>query len=111
MTSSEPIDAKNQIFELPSTMMCYYGNVQLVVDTLHVNDVTFLTYISNHAHYRKSNAVDNMKAHVLEACLLNVLKSYAIGGFSFGVIFLCIQFKCVKDRNRLGVTLNIFIRG
>ena len=101
MTSSEYIDFNNQIVELPPTILDYYENVKLSADVIHVNDVLFPTSISNHIYYWTSNVVDNMNAKMLEVGLINIIKSYAIRGFSVGVMFLDIQFKCVKDRNNL----------
>jgi len=40
-----------------------------------------------------------------------VICSYAIRGFSIGIIFLDIQFKSLKDRNVLGVTVCIVSQG
>ena len=39
------------------------------------------------------------------------MRSYGIRGFTVGVMFLDIQFKCVKDRNQLGVMVVIVSRG
>ena len=87
MKRSDAIDVSNQTVELPKTMLTYYGNVQLAADVLHVNNVTFLTSISNHLHYGTCKAVDNMQAPTLEEGLKNVVRSYAIRGFSIGIIF------------------------
>ena len=111
MRISEPIDANSQTVELPPTILTDYGSVQLVADVLHVNDVPFLTSISNHLHYGTSKAVDNLKAPTLEDGLKNVIRSYAIRGFSIGMMFLDIQFKSLKDRNVLGVNVCIVSRG
>ena len=91
-------------------MLDYYGSVQLTSDVIHVNDVPFLTSISNHRNYETSNAVGNVKAHVLEVVLMSVIKSYAFRGFSVGVTFLDTQFKRVKYRNNLGITVSIVIK-
>ena len=111
MRSSEPIDVNSQNVELSPTILTHYGSVQLAADIMHVNDVPFLTSISNHLHYGTSKAVDNLKAPTLEDGLKNVIRSYAIRGFSIGMIFLDIQFKSLKDRNVLGVTVCIVSRG
>ena len=111
MQRSNPIDVSAQTMEVPPSILTHYGNVQLAADILHVNDVPFLTSIANHLHYGTSNAVDNLQAPTLEAGLKNVIHSYAIRGFSIGIIFLDIQFKSLKDRNMLGVTVCIVSRG
>ena len=92
MKRSDAIDVNKQTVELPNTILTYYGNVQLAADVLHVNDVPFLTSISNHFHHGTCKAVDNMQASSLEEGLKNVIRSYAIRGFSIGIIFLDVQF-------------------
>ena len=77
---------------------------------MHINNVLFLTSISNHIHYSTANTLDNMKVATREDSLKNVMRNYAMRGFSMGVIFLDIQFKYVKDRNLLRVTINIVSR-
>ena len=72
MTSSDSIYVNNQFVELPPTTLDYYRSVQFEADVIHVNDVPFLTYISNHIHYGTSNAVDNAKAKVLEVGLMSI---------------------------------------
>ena len=111
MTSLDSIDVNNQFTELPPTKLDYYRSVQLAANVMYVNNVPFLTSISNHMHCGTPNAVDNMKAQVLEVRLMNIIKSYAIRGFSVGEIFPCIQFKCVKYMNNLLVITRTFYRG
>ena len=88
MTQSDPIDINSQTIELPPTTLTHYGNIKLAADVLHVNDVPFLTSISNHAHCRTCKAVDNVKAPMLEDGLKNIIRCYAIRGFAIRVIFL-----------------------
>ena len=108
MKALDPIDVSNQTAELPPTEMTHYGAVQLIAEVMHVNDVPFLTSTSNHVNYGTSNTVNNMKAPTLEQGIENIIRCYATRGFSAGVMFLDIQFKCTKDRNPLGVTIKIF---
>lgn len=74
--------------------LSYYRNAQLVVNIMHVNNVLFLVSICNYLYYSTTKAVDNMKALTLEDRLRNI-------------IFLLIQFKYMKDRNLLGITISI----
>ena len=74
---------------------------------VHLNGVIFLTLISNHIHCGTANAIDNMKEDALEVGLKNIVKCYAIRGFNAVVILVYIQFKILKDRNRVGVSVNI----
>ena len=84
--------------------------MQLLADAMNANDVPFVTSISNHIHHGTSNSVDNIKAKVLEVILINIIKKYAIKGYSVGVIFIDIQFKRVKDRKNLGAIASIVSR-
>ena len=74
---------------------------------MHLDDVLFLTSISNYAYYGASNTVDNHEALTLEEELKNVIRSYTIRRFEVAVIFLDLQFKYIKDRNRLGASVII----
>ena len=78
---------------------------------MHVNDVPFLSSISNHLHYGTANTSDNIKAPTLEAGLKNIIRCYVARGFNAGVIFLKIQFKCVKDMNLLGMNVGMVSPG
>ena len=85
--------------------------MQLAADVLHANGAPFLTSNSNNLHCGTSNAIDNLQAPTLEDGLKNIIRNYAVRGFSIGIIFLDIQFKSLKDRNALGVTICIVSRG
>ena len=67
--------------------------------------------ISNHIYYGSANAIDNMKANTLELGLQNLVRCYAIRGFNVVVIMVNIQFKPLKDRNKLGVAINFVSKG
>ena len=74
---------------------------------MFLNDVLFLTTISEHIHYSTANAVDNLKYLTLEYQFKNVVRSYAIRGFRIVMIMVDPQFKASKDRNLIGVPFNI----
>ena len=86
--SSTLVEVHSQTVELLSEILTYYGDMQLAVDVMHVNDVPFLVSISNHLYYGIAKVVDNMKAITLEDRLRSVIKSYTVRGFNVGVIFL-----------------------
>ena len=100
MKSSQPIDGNSQLVEVPPTIKTHYGNVQLAADVAHVNEVPFLTSLSNHMHYGSANAVHNMKADALEDGLKNLVRCYAIRCFTVVVILVDMQFKSLKDRKK-----------
>lgn len=52
-----------------------------------------------------------MKAETLETSLRNIIKCYAIQGFNVVVILVDMQFKPLKDRNQVGVAVNIISKG
>ena len=82
-----------------------------MVDILYVNRVPFLTSISNYIHYGSANTVDNMKADILEMGLKNLVQYYAIRGFLVVVILVDIQFKSLKDRNKVSIAINFVSKG
>ena len=51
--------------------------------------------------------MDNLKYVLLEFILINVVKYYAVRGFCVVMITVDIQFKSLKDQNRVGVKFNI----
>ena len=111
MKQSDPVDVNSQIVKLPPATLTHYSNVQLAADVMCVNDVPFLTSMSNHLHHGSSSAVDNLKTPTLEEGLRNIIRCYNVRGFSISIIFVDIQFKFLKDRNVLGVTINVVSRG
>ena len=46
-----------------------------------MNDIPFLTSLSEYAHYGTAGAVDNMKCIKLEKKLQNIIQSYVVHGF------------------------------
>ena len=111
MKGAEAVDKDAQLIELPPMVKLYYSDVELEADVLFVNDVPFLTTISRNIHYGTATAVDNLKLVTLEEGLRSVIRSYAVRGFHVVLICVDIQFKGIKDRNRLEVTVNIVSRG
>ena len=53
-----------------------------------MNDMPFLTSISEHIYYGTARAINNMKYAKLEAKLKNVVQSYAVRGFWVTVIII-----------------------
>ena len=76
-----------------------------------LNDVPFFTSIVNYVHYCAAKGLNNIEAPSLEMSLKNIICSYAICGFSIGVIFLDNQFKCIKHRNQVGILINLVSKG
>ena len=62
-------------------MKQFYNNVVLSTVIMFLNNVPFLTTISEHIHYGTTNAVDNLKCPSLEYQFKNVVRSYAIREF------------------------------
>ena len=97
--------------EVPRTIKQFYSNVELSVDVMHMNDVPFLTSISEYIHYGTGRAIDNMICITLEAELKNIVQSYAVRGFRVTVIIVDTQFKALKDRNVVRGVFNVVFRG
>ena len=62
--------------------------MELSVDAMFINDVPFLTSISEHIHYGTVGAIDNLTCVSLESEIKKVLRSYAIRGFRCVMISL-----------------------
>ena len=85
--------------------------MQLAANVFYANNVLFFASMSNQLHYGTSNAVDNIQAITLESGLKNIIRYYAIRGFSLRIIFIDIQFKALKDYNALGIATSMVSRG
>ena len=73
---------------------------------MHINDVPFLTKMSNNMHYGTIAALANLKCPNLEFELKNVICSCAVRGFRITMAIVDMKFKALKDRNLLGVSVN-----
>ena len=108
-TKLDAIDTKAQMVEVPLAVRKHYNNVKISTDVMHVNDIPFLTSVSHDMHYGTSLAVDNLTAPVLERGLRNAVRKYNIRGFNVVVIILDTQFKSLKERNKVGVPINLVL--
>ena len=95
------------VVDLPPTIIEYYWKIELSIDVLHVNRIPFLTLISKNIHYGTVNALNNMKIPTMEDCIDKILRAYGIRGFHVTAIHVDIQFKSIKDRNRLDLVTNV----
>ena len=77
---------------------------------MYVNNIPFLTSISESIHYGTADAVDNLQCPTLKAQLKKVLGKYTVRGFCIKVIAADIQFKSLKDRNAYEALFNIVSR-
>ena len=68
------------------TIRQFYNNIELSLDVMFVNDVPFLTSISEHIHYETVGAVDNLTCPSLEPEIKKVLRLYAVRGFRYVII-------------------------
>ena len=55
--------------------------MELSADVMFLNDVPFLTSISEHIHYGTVCPVDNLTCTSLESELKKILRSYTVRGF------------------------------
>ena len=85
----------------------YYNDAEVSSDIMHVNSVPFLTLVSEYIYYIIVNTIDNMEIDTLEFELKNVVRVYAIRGFNVVVILVDIQFKALKDHNKVGILISI----
>ena len=100
-------DIDSQLLEVPDQIMNCYKNIELLADVLHINNMSFLTSISEDSRYGAISALDNLKCNTLEHGLKYVRRAYAIRGFNIIVITLDMQFKALKDENLVGMQINV----
>jgi hypothetical protein len=85
--------------------------MELAADVLFVNNVPFLISISASIHNGTATIVENLQAESLEAGLKNVMRSYIVRGFHTVIVIVDMQFKYLRDYNRLDARVNIVSRG
>jgi len=66
----------------------FYNDVKLLADIIYLNNVLFLTSISEYIHYGIVAVVDNLKYILLEEELRSILYSYTIRRFRIMIIYL-----------------------
>jgi len=106
-TQPEGVDNTLRKIDIPRIIKQFFNNVVLSTNVMFLNDVPFLTTISEYIHYSTANAVDNLKCLLLEYQFKNVVRSYAIREFRIVMIMVDPQFKALKDRNLIGVPFNV----
>ena len=106
-TRTQPEAVTEQLVDVPTTIMDYYRNVELSIDVMHMNQVPFLVSVSKHIHYATVEALDDMKIPTLESGIKRVISTYRIRGFNIVLIHVDIQFKAIKDRKSLGISVNV----
>ena len=106
-TKPDAVNVTLQRVDIPRTIKQFYSNAVLSVDVMFLNDVPFLTSISEHMHYGIAKPADNLKCMSLESQLKMILRSYAVRGFRVVMIAVDLQFQSLKDRNRVGAPFNV----
>ena len=101
------VDMHQQTVEVPRVIKEYYSNVELSTNVMYLNNIPFITSISEHIHYGTTRVIDNITCLKLENELKNVIRSYTVRSFRVVLILVDIQFKALKDRNAVGVAFNI----
>ena len=74
-------------------MRLHCNNVEMSADVMLLNEVPC--------------AVDNIICTALEKELINVIRCYVVRGFNIILITVDMQFKSLKDRNKVGVKFNV----
>ena len=92
-------------------MTLCHSDMKLSAGVMHVNDVPWIMSISKNIHYRTASAADNFKFANLELELPNAERVCTVQCLNIVLITLDIQFKSLKNRNKLGLVINIINRG
>ena len=67
-----------QKIDVPRSIMNFYKDIEIAADTMHVNDVPFLTTMSSITHYGTIAYLNNLKCASLEFELKNIVRSCAV---------------------------------
>ena len=103
---STPINLTFQRTDFPKTIRKLYNDAELSAEDIHLNDLPFLTSISEGIHYGTVGAADNLKCATLENELKIVISDHYFRGFRAEVVQEDVQFKALKDMNLVGVAIN-----
>ena len=95
----DPVHITMQKLDVLKSIMKICKGVELSADFIHLNDVPFMTTMSNNIHHGTIDALANLKCPTLEFELKNVISSYTIRGFRITMIIFDTQSKALKDRN------------
>ena len=77
---------KIQRVDMLYTIRQFYNDISLIVDVMYINDVLFVTSVSENINYRTVSVVDNLTYPKLEGKLQGILRSYAIRRFRVVII-------------------------
>ena len=95
---------------MAKTIRQLYNDEELSEDAVCLNEVPFLTNISERINYVTVGAVDNLKCVTLENELRSIIRAYSVRGFRTEVVQVDIQFKALKDRSIFSVVINAMSR-
>ena len=84
-------------------------DAELAADTMHANDVPFLTTMSENIHHGEIYTANNLKRHSLYISLKIFIRSCAIIGLLIVILAVDIKFKLLKDSSLLDVA-TFFLR-
>jgi hypothetical protein len=79
-TRRAPIPVIEDHIEIPRELITAKYSVTLCLDGMKVNDISFLTTISNNRMYRTARYVQRPLTSVYHKCLQQVLRIYTLGG-------------------------------
>ena len=88
-------------------MKQFYSDAEISVDTVHANDVPFLTSIIHDVHHGIVVKVEKLKFPALEYGIQKVIRSYSVRVFNIVLISVDIKSKSLKDRDEAGVKFNV----
>ena len=91
--------------------MKFYQDLALHTDIMFVNDMLFLTSIGYYEHYSRTQATDNLAMIALERELRNIVTCYTVRVFKTILLKVDKQHKALKDRNLVGVLINLVSKG
>ena len=71
-------DIKFQIIEVLPIAKDHFNEADFSAETIHVNDVPFLTSVSHDMHCGTIGAADNLKCPALKYEIRKVIRSYSV---------------------------------
>jgi len=90
-----PAPIVNDVIEIPRELIASQYNVNLCIDTMFVNSLSFLTTVSKAIKFRTCDYTPNRKVVEYKTALTKVIRQYTDAGFKIRCIFSDQEFQPV----------------
>ena len=109
-SKAEALNENLQMVDVHRKIQQYCNSIESSEDVMCIDDVPFLTSLSESIYYGTIGALDNLKYRSLENEIKRMLREHAIWGFRVVAIGVDLQLKSIKDLDLVGAPVNVVSR-